>query len=362
MLQIKKIDLPSSEMLENIISFYDTKFGKMINARELHVVLKIKKKFSDWIKMYTKGYSGYNYGVEQKDPENPEEYDYFSFEIPATQGRGRSIEYLISIDMGKEIAMMSRSAMGKQIRRYFITAEKVLIKMQQALTNKELSSEEKIAEALLLSQQILARKDIEIKRANRNREYNKKVNVKLRREIRALKEKIAGLPEQDNDIKAILSKKEEEIEYMEGNIERLEEQNTQLRARLNHLISIKLDGKSILNAFATVDASRRQRFAINKKAKEEAKVKAYVFRKDAITNAGIILNNEPGKTLVENINIQDMEKAIIAYIAALKKVINNDELFEELFETQLKRASEFLEKIEFEKRESQDETAEEIGY
>lgn len=361
MLQIKKIDLPSDEILEDIISFYDTKFGKMINARELHKVLQIKKHFSDWIKMYTRGYSGYNYGSGQIDPVNSEEYDYFSFEIPATQGRGKSIEYLISIDMGKEIAMMSRSVVGKQIRRYFITAEKVLIKMQQTLNNKSLSSEEKIAEALLLSQQILARKDIEIKKANRNREYNKKVNVKLRREIRELKQRIAQLPEQDNDIKAILAQKEEEIEYMEGNIERLEDQNAQLKARLNHLISIKLDGRSILNAFATVDVARRQRFAINKKAKEEAKVKAYVFRKDAITNAGIILNNDPGKTLVENINVQDMEKAVVVYIAALKKLINNDELFQDIFEIQLKRASEFLEKIEFEKHQTQ-ETAEEIEY
>lgn len=358
MLEIKKIELPSNEMLERIIPFYDTKFGKMINARELHYALGIKKKFSDWIKLYTKGYSGYNYGTSEEDPNIPEEYDYFVFEIPATQGRGKSIEYYLSIDMGKEIAMMTRSSMGKEVRRYFISAEKALIKMHQVLAKKELSAEEKIAEALLLSQEILAQKEFEIKKANRNREYNKKVNVNLRREIKALKEKINQLPSSDEKLKIILTQKEEEIEFMEGSIERLEDQNAQLKARLNHLISIKLDGKSILNAFAAVDAARRQKFAIGKDAKEKAKIKAYVFRKDAITNAGIILNNDPRKTLVDNINVNDMEKAVIVYISALKKLINDTELFEELFENQLVRANEFLGRIEFEKQE--EEEAEEI--
>ena len=85
-----------------------------------------------------------------------------------------------------------------------------------------------------------------------------------------------------------------------------------------------------------------------------------LFRKDAITNAGIILNNDPGKTLVENINVEDMEKAVVVYIAALRKLINNEELFEELFETQLKRANEFLGKIEFERANSEELIEEEI--
>lgn len=357
MLEIKKIELPSNEMLERIIPFYETKFGKMINARELHYALGIKKKFSDWIKLYTKGYSGYNYGTNKNDPDIAEEYDYFSFEIPATQGRGRSIEYYLSINMGKEIAMMTRSAMGKEIRKYFINAEKALIKMHLILKQKELSSEEKIAEALLLSQEILAKKDIEIKKANRNREYNKKVNTILRREIRALKKELDEKVNMNNipDMNDLLLQKEEEIEYMEGNIERLEDQNAQLKARLNHLISMKLDGKSILNAFAAVDSARRQKFAIGKDAKNKAKIKAYVFRKDAILNAGIILNNDPGKTLVDNINVTDMEKAIIVYIAALKNAINDTELFEELFENQLARANEFLGKVEFEKQQELEE-------
>lgn len=352
MLQIKKIEFQSDDILDRLIPIYDTKYGKMVNARELHFALGIKKKFSDWIKMYTKDYSGYNYGSTEVDPDNPEEYDFFSFKIPATKGAGRKIEYYLSLDIGKEIALMTRSVTGREVRKYFINAEKTLMKMTKVIADTSKTPEQKIAEALVLSQEILAQKEIEIKRAIRNKEYNKKVNIKLRREIRELKK--------GNINSEILSQKDETIEFLEGNVERLEDQNAQLKSRLNHLISIKLDGKSILNAFALVDVARRQRFALNSHGKEQAKVKAYVFRKDAITNAGIILNNDPGKTLVENINVEDMGKAVVVYIAALRKLINNEELFEELFETQLKRANEFLGKIEFERANSEELIEEEI--
>lgn len=343
MLQIEKVKIESNEVFDKLIPIYDTNHGKMVNARELHFALGIKKKFSDWIKFYTKDYSGYSYGTTTIQPEHPEEFDYFSYEVPATQGIGKKIEYLLSIDIGKEIAMMTRSIMGKEVRKYFIEAEKTLVKMQKVLVNPEKTPEQKIAEALLLSQEILAQKEIEIKKAIRNKEYNKRVNMNLRKEIKELKKNNAGI-----DIDKILSDKEEKIEYLEGSVERLEDQNAQLKARLNHLIAIKLDGKSILNAFAKVDVARRQRFVLNNNAKEQAKVKAYVFRKDAILNAGIILNDNPSKSLVDNINVEDMDKAIIAYIEALQKTINNTETFDELFEIQMKRANEFLGKIEFE--------------
>ena len=350
MLQINKIELSCGDMLEKIIPIYDTDHGKMINARELHHALGIKKKFADWIKMYVKDYTGYNYGLSDKKVNNAEEYDYFSFDIAAQQKVGRKREYYLSLDIGKEIAMMTRSAMGKEVRKYFISAEKTLVKMNTVLTNKEKTSEEKIAEALLLSQEILARKNLEIKRANRNKAYNKKVNVNLRREIRKLKKS-------GNDVvlRELLDKKEEEIEYMEGNIERLRDQNIQLRARINHLITIKVDGKSILNALALADVGRRQKFAINEKSKEQAKINAYVFRKEAIANAGIILNSNPKNSLVDNINTCDMEKAVIAYVSALRNLINDSEIFNKIFGDLINRVNVFLNKIEFEKQQQEEE-------
>lgn len=169
MVQVKKIDLPSDEILQNIIPIYDAVYGKMVNARELHLALGIKKKFADWVKMYLKYYSGYHYGTTNIDPENPEEYDYFTFVVPASQGKGRKIEYFLTLDIAKEIAMLSRSAMGKEVRRYFINAEKTLVKVQHVLTSNDKTTEEKLAEALLLSQEIISRTNKDIVRANKNK-------------------------------------------------------------------------------------------------------------------------------------------------------------------------------------------------
>lgn len=359
MIKIEKINLVTDEILEKIIPIYETDFGQMVNARELHNALGAKKKYSDWMKKNTENYSGYNFGKETSLPENVEEYDYFIYEIPAAQRRGRKVEYMISLDMGKEIAMMSRCEMGSEIRKYFISAEKALFRMRASLLNRNRTDKDNIAEALFISQEIIAKNQEEVKKANRNREYNKKVNVKLRREIRALKKELEVFKSNDNpgiDIKSIMEEKEileEQIVYMEGTVEHLDNEVTRLRTRLENLLKIKLDGKSILNSFATIDALRRQKFALTEEKKEKAKIKAYVFRKDAILGAGIILKDNPNKSLVDNINIQDMALAIEVYIKALRKLIKDEQVFQETFEIPLKKANMFLENVEFERQQEE---------
>ena len=365
MLQVEKTYIPNRiGAFEEIVPIYDTVFGKMVNARELWFALAVKKKFADWIKYSTKGYIGYDYEDTENHPNNPEQYDFFLYEVGATKGRGKSVEYMLTLDMAKEVAMMSRSAKAHEVRKYFIKVENAFKSMLITLQNETLSHQEKIAEALIISNNLLAKKDEEIKKANRNKEYNKKVNVRLRREIKELKSKLENtlLIEDKSNIKTLFEEKEKEIAYLEDLCESLEDQHTRLQSRLNHLLSMKLDGRSILNAFAIVDVNRRQKFAASTQAKETAKVKAYTFRKDAILNAGIIVSNEPGKSFVETINVNDLDKALIAYINALRKLINNDELFNELFENQMKRANEFLEKFKFENENNEIEDEKEIVF
>ena len=364
MLQVEKTYIPNKTgAFEEIVPIYDTVFGKMVNARELWFALAVKKKFADWIKYSTKGYTGYDYEDTENHPNNPEQYDFFLYEVGATKGRGKSIEYMLTLDMAKEVAMMSRSAKAHEVRKYFIKVENAFKAMLITLQNETLSYQEKIAEALIISNNLLAKKDEEIKKANKNKEYNKKVNVRLRREIRELKSKLKNAPiENQSNIKTLLKEKEKEITYLEDLCESLEDKHTRLQSRLNHLLSMKLDGRSILNAFAIVDVNRRQKFAASTQAKETAKVKAYTFRKDAILNAGIIVSNEPGKSFVETINVNDLDKALVAYINALRKLVNNDELFNELFENQIQRANEFLEKFKFENENNEIEDEEEIVF
>jgi anti-repressor protein len=115
-----------------LIPIYKTKQGEcIVNARELHGFLKVGKDFSSWIKDRI-----YKYGFT-------EGADYTSFtkigerEIGAT----RLIEYLLTIDTAKEIAMVENNEQGRIIRRYFIEIEKqhkAAIRDQRQMTQAEI--------------------------------------------------------------------------------------------------------------------------------------------------------------------------------------------------------------------------------
>ena len=93
-------------------------------ARELHRFLGVGRDFSNWIKDRIKEY-GYQ---EDKD-----------FEVFAETGEnhtsGRpSIEYALSLDMAKELAMVEKNDMGRMARRYFIACERVASEQMPILT------------------------------------------------------------------------------------------------------------------------------------------------------------------------------------------------------------------------------------
>lgn len=84
-----------------------------VNARELHTHLKSKQKFTDWIKNRIEKYEF----EEGKD---------FCFINLGSKGRGghNALEYHLSLDMAKELAMVENNDQGRQARRYFIECEK----------------------------------------------------------------------------------------------------------------------------------------------------------------------------------------------------------------------------------------------
>lgn len=89
----------------------------MIDAHLLHRQLKAKGRFYDWITYRIK-----EYGFKEGEDFVPEKSS-------TSNGRGgdrRSVSYLLTIDMAKELAMLERSETGRQVRRYFIAAEKRL--------------------------------------------------------------------------------------------------------------------------------------------------------------------------------------------------------------------------------------------
>lgn len=91
-----------------------------VNARELHAVLESKQDFSTWIKKRldeVDAVENTDYIVvpQKNGTQRPD----------GTQGVSISIEYILSTDIAKEIAMLERNEVGKKVRRYFIEFEKM---------------------------------------------------------------------------------------------------------------------------------------------------------------------------------------------------------------------------------------------
>lgn len=89
-----------------------------VNARDLHQYLEVGKDFSTWIKDRIRQYcfiEGADFISENTAPQNG-----------GVGNRGAKVEYHVSLDMAKELAMVERNERGRQARRYFIDCERRL--------------------------------------------------------------------------------------------------------------------------------------------------------------------------------------------------------------------------------------------
>ena len=89
----------------------------VVNARELHTYLENGDKSAGWIPDRIEKY-GF---VEDQD------FALISVNSEIKKGRGgdrRSKDYLISLDMAKELSMVENNAKGREARRYFIAMER----------------------------------------------------------------------------------------------------------------------------------------------------------------------------------------------------------------------------------------------
>ena len=91
-----------------------------INARELHNILEVKKAFTTWI----------NTALENAGAIENEDFTKLKYSL---EGSGYQYDYILTLDMAKHIAMMSKVKKSKEVRDYFIDFEKkgkVLIQQQ----------------------------------------------------------------------------------------------------------------------------------------------------------------------------------------------------------------------------------------
>jgi len=81
-----------------------------VNSREIYLFLEIDTPYSMWIKRAI------------------DKYDFFLDEDFTTHkfvnGKNTQIDYIVSLDMAKELCMITNTAKGKETRKYFISVEK----------------------------------------------------------------------------------------------------------------------------------------------------------------------------------------------------------------------------------------------
>lgn len=88
---------------------------QLVSARDLHKGLEIKKRFSAW--------------VEQNFKDFEEDIDFTSVPTSTVVGNGAVkplVDYALTIDMAKQLCLLSRTEKGKQYRKYLIEVEKKL--------------------------------------------------------------------------------------------------------------------------------------------------------------------------------------------------------------------------------------------
>lgn len=82
-----------------------------MSARELHAFLEVRKQFSDWMQ-----YQLQTLGLE-------EDIDFLTFTPESEKGRP-ALEYALTLDAAKHVAMASRTEKGRIVRQFFIEFEK----------------------------------------------------------------------------------------------------------------------------------------------------------------------------------------------------------------------------------------------
>jgi phage anti-repressor protein len=104
--------------------YEDMEARTVINAREMHEFLEVNWKFADWIQERIEKYNFL------------EGEDFFRFSGKSTGGRPTT-EYLLTINVAKELAMVENNARGRQARKFFIECEKRLKAASRAISAKD---------------------------------------------------------------------------------------------------------------------------------------------------------------------------------------------------------------------------------
>jgi anti-repressor protein len=134
-------------MMDELIRIENRNGIESVSARELYEFLELDKShYSRWVIKNIENDEFFTKGV-----------DWVGFAIEANGNQ--TMDYAITIDMAKELAMLARNAKGKEARQYFIEVEK---RARELSKPKQLSGQELLALAVIEAQKVIAEKDQQI--------------------------------------------------------------------------------------------------------------------------------------------------------------------------------------------------------
>lgn len=143
--------------MTELIKISDQVFGsdritvQTVSARDLHAFLEVRKDFSTWVKARIEqyGFVEHNDFVTAQNLRSPV--------LGSAKARAQiAIDYYLSIDMAKELAMVERNDKGKQARQYFLECER---RAKQVATTGGFSIPKTMHEALRLAADLSEAKD-----------------------------------------------------------------------------------------------------------------------------------------------------------------------------------------------------------
>lgn len=133
-----------------------------VNARDLWKSLKSKRQFANWIKdklNYTQAEENVDYFLFSKEnifdfssSQNQCKHcnnEVFNKSVKNLKGGRPTTNFMLTIDLAKEMAMLERNGIGKSIRTYLIDFEKNAIKS----FNKKI---DELKKAISISQELIA--------------------------------------------------------------------------------------------------------------------------------------------------------------------------------------------------------------
>ena len=130
-------------MENELIKIKNDNGKQLVSGRELHEFLGVGRDFTTWIKGRISKYDfieNEDFTVLNIAPQNG----------GASHGGQHKLDYIISIDMAKELSMVENNDKGKQARKYFIQCEKKLKEVassQKALPQDYLSALKALVQA-----------------------------------------------------------------------------------------------------------------------------------------------------------------------------------------------------------------------